>query len=213
MLNMKKVLIFTLLFNLGLNLASAHPNPNPAVQFGSVYNLSHANYYGSNNFYQLLKWGDWGLGASNGFQGELIIMNHVVYLANQNGYAKKISPETKTPYAIVVKFNRDHVYENVNISSIKDLQKYLHERLPNEKIMYAVKITTNFKQINGRSFPPVPNNIPSDTWIKKMQKIHIINNIRGVAFGFITSNYLSPLLVTGPHFHFISDDQKSIPFV
>lgn len=37
---MKKVLIFTLLFNLGLNLASAHPNPNPAVQFGSVYNLS-----------------------------------------------------------------------------------------------------------------------------------------------------------------------------
>ena len=98
----------------------------------------------------------------------------------------------------------------MKVTSIQDLQKYIIKELQDTNAIYAVRIPTRFKHIVGRSFPPTPPGIPSDKWINKMQKIHHLDDIHGTVFGFITPDYLSPLLVIGPHFHFITDDHKRV---
>jgi len=61
-------------------------------------------YDGDMTIEQLLKHGDFGLGTFNELDGELIAFDSEVHQLREDGSARAVRPDQKTPFAVVTHF-------------------------------------------------------------------------------------------------------------
>jgi acetolactate decarboxylase len=187
-------------------VSQTHPD---LVQAGTLIGLMQGVYQGSTSFQQLLTYGNFGLGTSNGVQGELVIDEGNIYLSDIEGKSILLSCEEKTPFAMIVNFQPDQVYDLTNILNMQMLEQVIDQRLLSHNFFYAIKVTGCFN-LTGRTVPRVEGNVPLNAWIKQHQRIFHLDEIAGTLIIFRSPEYASPLTVPGYHVHFISSDKKQV---
>ncbi len=176
-------------------------------QIGTINSLLEAVYEGDLTIKELKSHGDFGLGALDNIDGEMILYDGVCYRANAFGGLNVIPDYNKTPFAMVNKFVEEKSF------SIKDvdyatLEKFLSKKFVSNNLIYAIKLHGTFRHIQLRSehctcrpYQKLVKILPS------LQTTFSFENVTGVLVGFWFPQYMSQLNVPGFHFHFIDDNR------
>ncbi|MES2419128.1 MAG: acetolactate decarboxylase [Bacteroidota bacterium] len=182
----------------------------------SLYTAGHASafigglYDAFYPYKQLLQHGDFGLGAPDQLDGELLILDGKIYQTQASGKTFEIK-EGYTPFAVVNFFRPERNVVTLATNKTKDqLYAFLDSILPNQNAIYAIRIKGSFAQIKTRAFPKVTQKpyAPLASMLA-LQRFFSFNQIQGDLVGYRIPNYMEGSNISGYHFHFLSADKQA----
>ena len=193
----------------------SHPTPCPSkridsiVQFGTYDQLTRAELDGVTPVHEVAASGDFGLGTFNGLDGEMIVLDGVVYHGPASGHLEVARPDTLVPFAAVTHFRPEQAFRpSAAFADYPTLQGFLTTSMPDQTQMLAIKIhgTLNTLKIRAPQKQVKPYPVIADAL--KTQVVFDFTNISGTLVGFRLPTYLGTANATGYHFHFVSDDRR-----
>lgn len=113
-------------------------------QHGTLGMLVPGLFEGTMTVADLLKHGDWGIGTASGLDGEMILLDHVPYLAQSNGEIRILKPEEKVPFATV---HFEEIKDSFKVENLtqKELEDKILVDYPYKNVFFAVKIVGTFQ--------------------------------------------------------------------
>lgn len=198
---------------MGIN-AVVHMASNKAsstlFQVSLLQALALGDYDGSISLGELKKHGDIGIGTFDGLDGEMIMLDGIVYKASADGNVYRMKDEETTPFANVT-FAKDDSFEFVSTDSMKDLDETLTGIVSKKGIncVHFVKIGGTFRSIRLRSVPKQskPYRGLVDT-LSTDQVEWTPKDIKGTIVGLYCPSYMGMINNHGWHLHFVSDDRN-----
>jgi acetolactate decarboxylase len=167
--------------------------------------------YDGNYSYHLLKQhGNFGLGAPDKLDGELVVFQGKVYQTQHTGKTFVVEGRQLTPFAMVNFFQPD---KKINIGSSMNKESLLHvldSVLTNVNGLYAIHVSGKFSYIKTRAFPPVKaqDHTPLASMLH-LQHFFEFNNIQGDLIGYRLPSFMDNTNISGYHFHFLSAQKDS----
>ena len=170
--------------------------------------LSLGDYHGTVTIDELKKHGDTGLGTFDGLDGEMIMLDGIVYKAAGDGSVSVIDDGT-TPFANVT-FAKDDIADTVSAESFKEFENRMGDILKREgaNSVYFIKIHGRF-DITIRSI--AKQSPPYRKLAEVLSKEQVVwdhKNICGTVVGVYCPAYMNMMNNHGWHLHFISDDRR-----
>ncbi|QNK61729.1 acetolactate decarboxylase [Pedobacter sp. PAMC26386] len=161
--------------------------------------------------YELLKkHGDFGLGAPDKLDGELLVFKGEIYKTQHTGKTSLVNEHELTSFAMVNFFRADR-----RLAPPKGLNKgalfhYLDSVLTNVNGMYAIHISGKFKTVKTRAFPPVKahQHTPLAEMLN-LQKFFEYKNCEGDLIGYRLPPFMDNTNISGYHFHYLSTQKDN----
>ena len=216
---MNKKIIFALII-VGLLAVSAVSAQNFSL-FGnndddSMYQVSlmqafmHGEYKGVISVGDLKTHGDTGLGTFEGVNGEMIILDGVVYQAAADGSINVMPDNETVPFATITNFNEDAKIDNITGKDFDDLTKKLDKEISKHGTnnMYIIKLKGDFSNITVRSVEKQQEPYKEFTDVAAVdQKVFNHTDQTGTIVAVYFPEYMNELNMHGWHLHFLSDDK------
>jgi acetolactate decarboxylase len=158
---------------------------------------------------ELKKHGDFGIGTYEGLDGEMIVLDGIVYQAKADGYLYNASDEQIVPFATVTYFDNDHTTTTALPMNFSVFMSTMEHQLPTGNMIYAVRMHGTFPVMKVRAIPAQQKPYPVLTEASKTQSVHTFSNTTGTIVGFYTPVFFKGINVAGYHLHFISDDHTT----
>jgi acetolactate decarboxylase len=201
----------------GLFFAGIYAQPLQAVspapqgelfQYSVLDALSQGVFDGELTVAQLRKKGNFGLGTFDHLDGEMIMLDRVVYQIQSNGNVQIAGDGQKLPFAMAVSATGggwQALGQNLGLTS---MQGALDMLAPRRNHFYAFVIEGLFARVGTRSVPAQSK--PYSTLAKavKGQVLFSAENIQGTLVGLRSPSWSQGLNLPGYHFHFISADHS-----
>ena len=182
--------------------------PSQAYQTSTITALLAGDYDGDLTCGELLEHGDFGLGTFDGLDGEMIVLDGVVYRARLNGDIEVVDDAEETPFAVVTFFEEwGFGFGPLAPADMDDLKKSLAGMMSDSQKPHAFHIRGTFETLLTRSVPKQSKPYPPLTEAIKGQQEREHTNIKGTIVGFYFPKWAAGANVAGYHFHFISDDK------
>ena len=181
-------------------------------QVSLLQGLTLGDYYGSVTVKELKEKGDTGIGTFEGVNGELVMVDGVVYRAKSDG-SVEVAPDDETiPFSNVTFFDVDATEEISGISNINDLKSYLNGKVNEfgKNNFYMIRIDGAFKNVYARS--ELKQEEPYKTLAEALstdQREFNFENTSGTVVGLYCPEYMKELNAAGWHFHFVSEDKQN----
>ena len=154
-------------------------------QHGTLGGLMESLMAGTAEIGTLLTQGDFGIGTLEGSNGEIILLDGILYHANQTGEITILEGEELTPYAAVTRFQEDGAFP-VSTETDENIKAQILEKIsPKQEKPYP-------------PFVEAARNQPEFT----------ADNIQGTVVGFFTPKLFHGASAAGFHLHFISEDHQ-----
>nr|WP_292966385.1 MULTISPECIES: acetolactate decarboxylase [unclassified Allomuricauda] len=151
--------------------------------------------------------GDIGLGSYNLLDGELIMLDGVLYQASEDGKVHIPEDDKKVVYANATFFEKDYSYTLPKVENYGELRAFINEKLPSKNFFYAFKVHGEFSKMKcgglHKQEPPFEKGL--DVLIPE-RPIFERENFKGTMVGFYCPTFIGNINVAGYHFHFVSDD-------
>ncbi|HPJ00712.1 MAG TPA: acetolactate decarboxylase [Enterococcus sp.] len=181
-------------------------NRSYLYQHGVLGSLMNDLMDGTEKIGQLLNYGDFGIGTLAGSNGEVIILDGIMYHAYQTGEIFQLTGEELTPYAAVTNFEKEKTFNLSNEQAV-NVQAIISEQIsPN--LFTAVKIEGAFSAMHVRVAPKQEKPYPRFIEIARHQPEFEQKNVSGTIVGFFTPKLFHGVAAAGFHLHFISDDRS-----
>jgi acetolactate decarboxylase len=204
---MKKIIAIAIIMLTVMPLFSESlPDRDTVYQVSTINALLEGVFEGKITVKDLVTHGDTGIGTFNALDGELVMLDRVVYQVRSDGKIYKMPHSATTPFAAVTWFDNDHSIQCPKTASFKELQDVIDAALPTKNIMYALKITGTFSVMKTRSVPRQNKPYPRLPDVTKQQPVFNLTNVKGTIVGFRLPEYTQGINVPGYHMHFISED-------
>ncbi len=182
------------------------------TQVSLLQGLLDGDYYGSVTIGDLKKFGDIGIGTFDKLNGELIMVDGVVYRAKAegNGLVEVPKDSETIPFSNVTFFDVDYSEEVKNVGSFNNLVDILNAEMQKQGVnrFYFVRIDGVFNTVNARS--EYPQEEPYKTLVEVLavdQVSYTFNNIEGTIVALYCPEYMKELNNFGWHMHFVSKDK------
>lgn len=207
------VLAAMMLFNTA-NPASAAPAPikdrETIYQIALLQSLAMGYFDGSITVKDLKTHGDTGIGTFEGLDGEMIVLDGVVYRANRDLKINVVADKVTVPFSNVTFFDKDFSVKLNDVADKATFEKILDEHVNKHgrNSFYMVKVSGTFNEILIRSESGTKEPYPTLVEALKTQNELTPKNIKGTIVGLYCPDFMSSLNSTGWHFHFISADKK-----
>ncbi len=193
-------------------LQTQQNDTNTLFQVSTLQALMQGYYYPVSTVGELKANGDIGIGCFEKVNGELIMLDGVVYQAVYDSSVLTPEKDYTVPYATVAFFHNDISKEFKNISSIKNLQEKLNEIVnkTGKNMFYFVRIDGTFDTVTYRSeyaqkepYKPLAKAMETDqTFFDK-------KNETGTIVGLFCPSFMDKLNTPGWHLHYITSDRKN----
>ncbi|MBB5397004.1 acetolactate decarboxylase [Mucilaginibacter sp. AK015] len=189
-------------------------NASAQTKNNTLYTAGHASafigglYDAFYPYTKVLKHGDFGLGAPDKLDGEVLVLDGKIYQTQSTGRTFEVKATELTPFTVVNFFKAQRTVQNDKELTKNDLFLYLDSLLSNKNGIYAIKITGNFNFIKTRAFPPVKKPYVPLADMLPLQHFFTFENVKGTLVGYRIPAYMDGPNITGYHFHFLSDDKK-----
>ncbi|MGQ9427218.1 acetolactate decarboxylase [Gilvimarinus sp. F26214L] len=171
--------------------------------------LAQGLYEGPTPFADLLRFGDFGLGATNHIDGEIIIVDGIVYQAGHaGGKLRELDPSEKSPFAYIKLFREDRRIELPAAGSLDELIREIDRRLPTPNVIYAFRIEGVFDYLKLRSVPPQAPPYPPIDEVVKGQSVYEHRDLAGTIVALRFPSYLSSTSGSGFHMHFVDAKRR-----
>jgi len=158
---------------------------------------------------EIRKHGDFGIGTFDALDGEMIVLDGVVYQAKADGHIYTATDSQTTPFATVTYFDRDIAVATDRPMNFSAFSSTMSGRLPTGNMVYAVRMHGTFPSMKVRAIPAQSKPYPTLTEASKNQSVYTYSDTTGTVVGFYTPVFFKGLNVPGYHLHFISDDRKT----
>ncbi len=210
---MRKLLSILLIFCLALPgaafAAEEEADRETICQVALLQSLAQGYFDGSVTLGELKTRGDTGIGTFDALNGEMIVLDGVVYRALADG-SIEIPPDTETvPFANVTFFDADEALPLSGTADMAALRDALNAAVSarGRNLFCMAKITGTFSFIRVRSEEKQEKPYGElDAVLAAGQKEYTYKNAAGTLVGLFCPDYMGSLNSTGWHFHFISDD-------
>ena len=191
-------------------------NAAPAQDKETIYqvallqSLTMGYFDGSVTVKDLKTHGDTGIGTFEGLNGEMIVLDGVVYQANQDCKINIMRDKDTVPFSNVTFFDKDFSVKLTNVADKESLEKIFSEQVDKHgrNSFYMIKLSGTFKEILVRSEAGAKEPYPTLVEALKTQKELTLENVDGTIVGLYCPDFMSSLNSTGWHFHFITADKK-----
>jgi acetolactate decarboxylase len=177
-------------------------------QIGTLTALSTGGYDGAVTLDDLLDRGNFGLGTFDRLDGEMIVLDGVVYQVPASGIATEPDGDLTTPFAAVTTWDPDSRHEYPDPMGCADLQAGI-DQLVDPDTPYAVKVSGEFSTLLTRSerrqtspYPPLADALEGQIEFE-------LEQVNATMVGFRLPDYMAELNVAGYHFHALSEDHQA----
>jgi acetolactate decarboxylase len=162
-------------------------------------------YDGFYPYSSLKQHGNFGLGAPDKLDGELVVFQGKIYQTRHTGKTALVDERQLTPFAMVHFFQADKMITITNALNKESLFHYLDSLLTNVNGLYAIHISGKFSYIKTRAFPPVKahEHTPLASMLP-LQHFFEFNNVQGDLIGYHLPAFMDNTNISGYHFHFLS---------
>jgi acetolactate decarboxylase len=154
--------------------------------------------------------GDIGLGTYNGADGELIMIEGVLYQVPSSGEVKLVDDSMHIPYLNATFFDKELSFEVKDRINYDSLRKLIQQHFPSRNYFYGFKIHGEFDSLKLGSLykqhQPYPEGLDS-LMPKRPTFKHA--SVTGTMVGFYCPDFIGDINVAGFHLHFLSDDKKT----
>ena len=189
--------------------AHAETSYSALNQVGTLDQLIRGRFDGTLPVGNVGQIGDFGLGTFNALDGELTMLDGVVYQFTSDGILHVADRKTLIPFIAVSRFHSaQHVEITTAISGYPALQAFITNSVPDQTRMFAIKVHGTFSSLKTRApRRQTPPYVPlAEATKTQVEFTH--TNIQGTMVGFRLPAYLGTTNATGYHFHFVSDDHQ-----
>lgn len=177
-------------------------------QVSTIDSLMAGLYDGRMSLGKLAKHGDFGLGTFDKLDGEMIVLDGIIYQVTSDGVAHTIAGGTTTPFAAVTFFDKDKTAAIGREKSLTELKDYLDRMLPLKNLFYAIRIDGAFKHVKTRSVPAQRKPYKKLVEVAAQQPVFEFNEVQGTIVALRCPYYVKGVNVPEYHFHFITADRK-----
>ena len=212
------VLFYLILFITGCNntLQKKKKNKEGDQQLNEFYHYSiwaalvNKIYDGDLTVKEAKTHGDTGIGTYNGVDGELIMVDGVLYQVPSSGKVIVATDSMLIPYLNTTFFNKEISYELNDRVNYDSLRKIIQLHFPSRNFFYAFKIHGEFDTLKLGSMyrQEKPYQQSLDSLLPSRPKFDH-TNISGTMVGFWCPDFVGEINVAGFHLHFISDDKTT----
>ena len=164
-------------------------------------------YEGRVSFADLMAHGRFGIGAMDGLDGEIMILNGRVYRFDATGQAAIIDPTNTTPSATVTFFEPDQKFD---VGELDDdvFRKTMDWKRPSGVGLVAFRVTGLFDVVKTRS---IARQTPPYQPLSALASNTVVSEWRdtaGTMIGFYFPESLQDVNWPGYHLHFIDKERK-----
>lgn len=178
-------------------------------QVGLLQSLAQGYFDGIITVGELKQHGDTGIGTFEGVNGEMIVLDGVVYQALSDGSINVPADDETVPFSNVTYFEEDGNLELSNIGDMQALQDALNEAVAEngKNNFYVVKVVGEFSNLKVRSERKQEKPYRMlDEALAADQVEFDYDIIAGTMVGVYCPDYMGDLNSIGWHFHFITED-------
>jgi acetolactate decarboxylase len=152
--------------------------------------------------------GDFGLGAFDGLDGEMIELDGKVFQVRADGHAHPVEDSTRTPFATVSFFKADESARLDRAGDQPAMLAVVAAMLPSQNIFHAVRIEGRFDYVKTRAVARPDKSVGLEAAARE-EPIFEFHDVEGAIAGFFTPDYLRGVNVPGYHLHFITADRSA----
>jgi acetolactate decarboxylase len=185
----------------------AERDPHVLFQASTIGALLEGSFEGDVSFAELAEHGDLGLGTLNHLDGEMIAIGGRFYRADIEGNVAEVSPDERTPFAVVVPFEPAIDFELEGSIDHDRLLAEIDRRIPADTASCAVRIDGRFESVKARSVPRQDPPYRELTEVVGEQHVFELADLDGTMLGFRFPEYAEGIEVAGWHLHVISEDR------
>jgi acetolactate decarboxylase len=178
-------------------------------QVSTIDALMQGVFDGVQTVGEIRKKGDFGIGTFDALDGEMIVLDGVVYQAKADGHIYKASDNQTTPFATVTYFDRDQAVTTDMPMNLSVFSSAMADKLPTGNMVYAVRMHGTFPTMKVRAIPAQHKPYPTLANASTNQSVYTYSDTTGTIVGFYTPVFFKGINVAGYHLHFISDDRKT----
>lgn len=183
--------------------------PGVLSQTSTITALLEGGYDGVTTCGDLRRQGNFGIGTFDRLDGEMILLEGVVYQARADGSVVRAPDSLSVPFAAVTRLCPRTTSSVGPASDYEALKKSLDAMRSGENQFYAIRVDGVFDTVKYRSVPPQTKPYPKLAEVAAKQPVFERRAIRGTLVGFWCPEYARALNVPGYHLHFISGDRTS----
>ncbi|MDO5815947.1 MAG: acetolactate decarboxylase [Methanobrevibacter sp.] len=216
-MNKKIVLVLIVVGLLAVSAVSAQNslflnknNDDSMYQVSLMQAFMHGEYNGVITVGDFKSHGDIGLGTFEGVNGEMIVLDGVVYQAAADGSINVMANNETIPFATITNFDEDGKITNITAKNFDDLTGKLDKAIEEygTNNMYVIKIKGDFSNITVRSVEKQEKPYKEFTEVAKVdQKVFNHTDVTGTVVAVYFPEYMNELNMHGWHLHFLSDDK------
>lgn len=195
--------VFTIFFH-----QTQSQNDDVLFQESSLNSLVNGSYEGKMTVHDLLNHGDFGLGAMEYMDGELVCLDSACYRVTIDGMAHKLPPESKIAFASVVFFQSNKTFDITQQQNFTGLQQYLDAKLAGKNDIFAIKIDGFFNEITTRTVSKQDRLYVPLSEVVTNQTVFHLSNVKGTLVGFYIPDYMKEINVAKYHFHFLTENEE-----
>lgn len=157
---------------------------------------------------QALQKGTHGLGTVPYLNGEVIILDGVIYHFPSDGPLRKLEPDDTLPFCMVTDFAPTLIKSFATLS-ISTLVPALYPLLPTQQNRFLSVLIRGSFNIQFRVIASQSTACESLSELAKKAKISNVDGIKGTIFGFWSPAFSTGFGVSGFHLHFLSEDGRT----
>ena len=189
-----------------------HTLTHTLYQLALFQSVAQGEYYGASTVGAFKEHGDFGMGIFEAVDGELIMLDGVVYQALHDGSVVIPSDDALIPYGNCAFFTADIDLPDITCKSLSELEEILDRAVLNhgKNQFYFAKIHGFFPLVRVRSErkqeePYRMLNIA----LRTDQREYHYEDMPGTMIGLYCPAFMQSMNAPGWHFHFISDDRSA----
>lgn len=155
--------------------------------------------------------GDTGIGTFDTLDGEMILLDGIVYQAKVDGSVVQVDDEVLVPFAMATHFSPTVAEQPLSlVSGIEVLKTHLDQVISSTthdfNRFYVVKLQGTFSHVRVRSVPAQEKPYQRLSTIAASQKEYVYEPVEGTIVAFRCPDYVNGINMPGWHLHFLSSD-------
>lgn len=178
---------------------------NQLYQHGTLALLVPGLFAGTQSIAALMAHGDTGIGTLAGLDGELIILDGVVYQVNAEGKVRTVAQSETVPFANVhhANFGEATTWQHLDDQA---LRQQLTASLPTVNAFSAVRLHGRFDHVTTRAVAKQSEPYPTLKQTAEAQAVFEADDVTGTLIGYFAPTLFAGVAAPGWHLHFLSDD-------
>lgn len=183
--------------------------PNTIVQVATLNSLVSGNFGKMSSYSELPPECNFGLGTFENLDGEMILIDGILYQLKVDGKAYQLDRSVGTPFATISNFNPTTIVENFQTKvEMHQFTSLLDKQFPDNNLPFLVRFDGEFEFIHFRSVAAQKEPYTTLAEAAKSQTEFKREKVNGTVLGFRFPKYFESFNLPGYHLHFIDDNRQ-----